>query len=163
MTEAMLIRRAERKDAATIVRMITELALQIGHTKEHLVTEAQLIAAMADPRSICTVLVAEENSHVAGMVMYSVVFSTWRGIAGMYIMDLYVDEAKRGQGLGPVLLRAAGQAGAAAGCGYMLLDVDIGNTSAQRFYDRVGFREISSDRRRVLEQAYFAEFIAESS
>ena len=156
------IRLATQDDAGTIVRMITELARQVGNTSERLVTEPQLIAAMADARSICTVLVAEDNSRVAGMVMYSVVFSTWRGTAGVYVMDLYIDEPWRGQGLGPELLRAAARASAVAGCGYMLLDVDIGNTGAQRFYDRMGFREISSDRRRVLEVEAFKDLIAEN-
>ena len=156
------VRRAIPADASAIVRMVAALARQVGFTGTTMVTEQQLLAAMTGERPVCTVLVAEADGAVAGVSVHSVIFSTWRGMLGVYVVDLYVDEAWRRAGLGVALLRAAANAGAAEGCGYMMLDVDIDNTGAQGFYERLGFREIPRDRRHVLDAAGFAALMAGS-
>ena len=98
-----LIRPAEPRDAGSIIRMVTALA-------------------------------------VVGVSVHSVIFSTWRGMPGVYVVDLYVDEAFRGAGLGVALLRAAAKSGEAEGCGYMMLDVDMDNSGAKAFYERLGYQ-----------------------
>ena len=43
--------------------------------------------------------------EVAGCALWFLNFSTWRGVHGIYVEDLYVQPAHRGKGLGRALLR----------------------------------------------------------
>ena len=58
----------------------------------------------------------------------------------MYLHDLYVTPAARGRGVGELLLRAAEQAGRAAGCFRMRWATRADNTVAQKLYDRLAER-----------------------
>jgi GNAT superfamily N-acetyltransferase len=49
-------------------------------------------------------LVAEVDGVVAGMALWFLNYSTWRGRHGIYLEDLYVSEEFRGRGLGKSLL-----------------------------------------------------------
>ena len=138
--------------------MVAALARQVGFAGQNF-TEPQLLAAMVGERPSCAVLVAEAEGAVVGVSVHSVIFSTWRGMPGVYVVDLYVEEAFRGAGLGLALLQAAATAGAVEGCGYMMLDVDIDNTGAKEFYERLGFREIPRDRRHVLDREGFSALL----
>ena len=43
---------------------------------------------------------------VVGCALWFLNFSTWRGIHGIYLEDLFVSESQRGSGLGKALLAA---------------------------------------------------------
>ena len=49
-------------------------------------------------------LVAEVDGVVAGMALWFLNYSTWRGTHGIYLEDLYVSPDYRGRGLGKALL-----------------------------------------------------------
>jgi GNAT superfamily N-acetyltransferase len=50
--------------------------------------------------------VAEVDGDVVGCALWFLNFSTWRGIHGIYLEDLFVSESQRGSGLGKALLAA---------------------------------------------------------
>ena len=54
---------------------------------------------------------AEVDGEVVGFAVWFLNFSTWRGVHGIYLEDLYVRSSHRGSGLGKALLAAL-----AAGC-----------------------------------------------
>lgn len=75
-----------------------------------------------------------------GAALYSPVFSTARGAAGVYVSDLWVDGATRGQGVGQsVLAEIARRAGKLWQAEWMTLAVYGHSTAARRFYERLGF------------------------
>jgi ribosomal protein S18 acetylase RimI-like enzyme len=91
-------------------------------------------------------LIAEVDGHFAGCCIHFPSFSTWRGRPGVYVQDLYVADAFRGQGVGERLLyRLASVTRARGGC-YMRLAVDRRNVRAQAFYTRTGIGHDESDR-----------------
>jgi GNAT superfamily N-acetyltransferase len=51
-------------------------------------------------------LVAEAAGEVVGFALYFRSFSTWEGVHGIYLEDLYVAPEHRGAGLGKPLLAA---------------------------------------------------------
>lgn len=59
----------------------------------------------------------------------------------LYVDDLVVDEAQRGQGLGAVLMDWLKAEGRALGCDYLVLDTALANAAAQRFYRRQGLSD----------------------
>lgn len=58
----------------------------------------------------------------------------------LYIDDLCVDEAHRGQGIAAALCRKATEYAKACGCRFVTLNVWCGNDTALRFYEKMGMR-----------------------
>src|SRR5688572_16558314 len=138
MSEKMTIRLAELTDAEQIHAGLLAMARAMGE-------EARITSTATDIRThgfgenpAFEVLIAEIDGAFAGLCLTFPSFSTWRGEPGIYVQDLYVDEAFRGRRIGEKLLRASARRGRAKGAGYLRLSVDIGNTKAQAFYERVG-------------------------
>ena len=93
-------------------------------------------------------LIAEVDGHFAGCCIHFPSFSTWRGRPGVYVQDLYVAEAFRGQGVGERLLyRLASVIRARGGC-YMRLAVDRRNGDAVRVAIVEGLRQVGGVRPR---------------
>jgi GNAT superfamily N-acetyltransferase len=53
--------------------------------------------------------VAELDDDVVGVALWFLNFSTWDGVHGIYLEDLFVRPAHRGSGLGKALLTALAQ------------------------------------------------------
>lgn len=61
--------------------------------------------------------------------------------AEMHLVDILLDEASRGRGIGSALLRWVQAATVAAGAAMLSLHVDRRNEDARRLYRRLGFEE----------------------
>jgi ribosomal protein S18 acetylase RimI-like enzyme len=105
------------------------------------------------------VWVAEHDGRLAGSCITSFLFSTWRGVPGIYVIDLYIVPELRGARAGEKLLRAVAREGWSQGARFIRLDVDHMNAGAARFYERTGFRPHDEDRAFVLEPEDYAGFI----
>lgn len=91
-------------------------------------------------------LAERTDGSVAGAALFSPVFSTVRGGAGLYVSDLWVDLDTRGSGLGPRLLAAACKSVPATwSVTFLRLAVYERNPDARRFYDRLGFEHDPED------------------
>jgi len=134
---AITLRRATPTDGASLNRALRLLSEGMGDT--HRASDAQIAQALA-PGGGCHALLAEGGGALVGAALFSPLFSTARGMAGVYVSDLWVDAAQRGAGLGPLLLAGVRDAGAQLwGAGFLRLGVYSGNTRARAFYDRLGF------------------------
>ena len=104
MTEK--IRRALPEDAADITAMIHGLA-EFERAPEHCtVTETQLTAALFDSAPTLHAHVAEVDGEVAAMALWFLNFSTWDGVPGIFLEDLFVRRQFRRRGLARKLLAA---------------------------------------------------------
>jgi GNAT superfamily N-acetyltransferase len=134
----MSIRRVRPQDAADITDMIHGLA-EFEHAPEQCtVTENQVLAAFFADAPTVFGHVAEVDGEIAAMALWFLSFSTWDGVAGIYLEDLFVRPGFRRRGLARALLAAL-----AAECvenGYTRLSWAVlnWNSDAIALYDGVG-------------------------
>jgi ribosomal protein S18 acetylase RimI-like enzyme len=83
-------------------------------------------------------LIGEEDGKAVGYVLARY---GDHGPTTVYVSDLWVDAAARGQGIGRELMRRVSEAAAAHGSTHAVLDVDSKNAAAIAFYERLGFEE----------------------
>ena len=103
------IRRAEPGDTAAITAMIHGLA-EFEHAPERCaVTESQISAALFGSSTTLKAHVAEVDCEVAAMALWFLNFSTWDGVEGIHLEDLYVRSRFRRLGLARGLLAALAQ------------------------------------------------------
>ncbi|WP_027340997.1 GNAT family N-acetyltransferase [Hamadaea tsunoensis] len=102
-----MIRYAQPADVPAIHAMIIELAEFENAPQEAEATVEQLTEALfaAEPHVFTHVAVDDGTGEVVGFALWFLNFSTWRGVHGIYLEDLYVRPAARGGGHGKALLR----------------------------------------------------------
>ncbi|MFJ2213141.1 GNAT family N-acetyltransferase [Streptomyces sp. NPDC101062] len=100
-----MIRTATPADVPVIHAMVRELAEYEKALHEVRTTEEQLHDALFGERPAAFAHLAEtEDGEPAGFALWFLNFSTWRGVHGIYLEDLYVRPDRRGGGHGKALL-----------------------------------------------------------
>lgn len=85
--------------------MVRELAEYEKALDEARATEAQLHEALFGERPAAYAHIAQnEDGEPVGFALWFLNFSTWRGVHGIYLEDLYVRPERRGGGHGKALL-----------------------------------------------------------
>ncbi len=102
--------------------------------------------------------VAEDSGLLVGLCTWMTIFSTWRGIKGMYCCDLFVMEHMRARRVGEQLLRHAARDAQQLGARFIKLEVNAENMRTHGFYERLGFHHAPTDRLMFLETAEFETF-----
>ena len=98
-------------DVPAVTQMVYDLAEYERLREECHLTQEQLHAALFGMQPALFGLVAtqnagEEEHGIVGYALYFLNFSTWEGVHGIYLEDLYVRPDRRGSGLGKALLVA---------------------------------------------------------
>ncbi|MEV0428349.1 GNAT family N-acetyltransferase [Micromonospora sp. NPDC049836] len=135
---APTIRPARPEDVPAVVAMVHELADYERAPEQCHLTEEQLTVALFGPAPALFGHVAVDAAdQPIGFALWFLNFSTWAGVHGIYLEDLYVRPAARGTGAGRRLLATL-----AAICverGYRRLDWWMINWNpAARFYAAIG-------------------------
>jgi ribosomal protein S18 acetylase RimI-like enzyme len=135
---AILIRPAHPGDAPRLDQAMRDLSDALGD--DHQATPEAIARGAFGENPSFHALVAEADGRFCGAALYSPLFSTVRGGAGVYVSDLWVEPEARSFGLGERLLGAVAEAAAARWqAGFMRLGVHPQNDGARRFYARLGF------------------------
>ncbi len=83
--------------------------------------------------------VAEENDALIGFCAWTYNFSTWRGIKGMYVADLFVNSISQHHEVSRNLLQLAARNGRAGGAEFMRAEVDVTDEAHLEVFEKVGF------------------------
>lgn len=146
----MKIRRAETCDMPRIDELLMQVELVHHKARPDLFknggrkyTDEELAAIIADDK--CPILVAvDDNNRLLGYAFC--IFQQYldntimTDIKTLYIDDLCVDEACRGQHIGCALYEAVLAYAREHGCYNVTLNVWSGNDNAQRFYESCGLK-----------------------
>ena len=98
------VRPARESDVDPIHALIVELATYERSADQVRATPDQLRAALFGAQPAAYALVAEAGDEIVGFALYFRNFSTWEGVHGIYLEDLYVKPEHRGAGHGRALL-----------------------------------------------------------
>ncbi|MGW6875361.1 N-acetyltransferase family protein [Streptomyces xanthophaeus] len=134
-----MIRSARVTDVPALLAMIRELAEYEKSLHEVRTTEEQLREALFGERPAAYSHVAETaDGEVVGFSIWFLNFSTWRGVHGIYLEDLYVRPGVRGGGYGKALLAELARTCVERGYDRLEWSVLDWNTPAVDFYRSVG-------------------------
>ncbi|MDT0212790.1 GNAT family N-acetyltransferase [Rothia sp. ARF10] len=102
----MTIREATPDDVSAILRLVHDLAAYEREPDAVEATEEHFTAALFPESGTPTTFahVAEVDGEVVGMAVWYLTFSTWTGVNGIWLEDLFVEPEHRGSGLGRELL-----------------------------------------------------------
>lgn len=131
------IRTAAPEDRETVAGLVRALARYEKLEHEMTSTAADFGKALEDPRGP-RALIAEWEGRPCGLALYFFNFSTFRGVKGLYLEDLYVEESLRGRGVGTSLLSALARLACAEGCARMEWAVLDWNAPSIAFYKSLG-------------------------
>jgi GNAT superfamily N-acetyltransferase len=139
-----MIRTATPADVPTILSLIQQLADYERASDEVKATEEQLHTALFGPDAVASCLLAVRDGgpreEVVGFALWFRTFSTWLGVASIYLEDLFVEPDARGGGYGRELLTALAAVAVERGYGRVEWSVLNWNEPAQGFYRRLGAR-----------------------
>ena len=100
----MTIRAARIDDVDEILALIYELAVYEKAPEEAKATREQIIETFfcENPKVFCELV--EVKGEIAGCAIWFLNYSTWLGMHGIYLEDLFVRPQYRGKGYGKALL-----------------------------------------------------------
>lgn len=90
----------------------------------------------AEPRAFCHVV--EREGVIVGIAIWFLTYSTWTGRHGIWLEDLFVDEAQRGSGYGRALISSLAEVCVDRGYSRLEWTVLDWNAPSIAFYRSIG-------------------------
>lgn len=132
------IRPATQEDVPLLLRFIKDLAEYEHLSHEVSATEETLRESLFGGRRVAEALLAYLGNEPAGFALYFHNFSTFLGLPGIYLEDLFVRPEYRGSGAGRALLVRLAKLAKERGCGRLEWSVLDWNEPSIGFYKSLG-------------------------
>lgn len=132
------IRPARPDECNLVLGLIRELAEYEKLAHEVEATEERLRATLFSDPPAAHCLIALVDGRPVGFAIYFFNYSTFLARPGLYLEDLFVKPAHRGDGIGKALLLRLAKEANARGCGRMEWSVLDWNEPAIGFYRKLG-------------------------
>jgi len=129
------IRRAQKEDSSRMLQLINQLAIYEKAPDEVTVSLEHFIESGFGSNPVWWGFVAEVNGRIEGFALYYIRYSTWKG-QRMYLEDIYVEPAFRGNGIGAKLIEKLIEEGKSRNLNGMVLQVLEWNEPALNFYTK---------------------------
>jgi len=137
------IRLARPGDEADIVAMIHELAEFERAPDDCTITESQLNTVLFGDDALGRCHIAEVDGRAAAIALWFRNFSTWDGVPGIYLEDLFVRDRFRRRGLARALLSTLARECVDNGYSRLSWAVLDWNVNAIALYDAAGGKPMS--------------------
>lgn len=140
---ALELRPGRPEDVALVLKLIHELAEYERLSHEVSATEEMLRESLFGKHPAAEVVLAFSRGEPAGLALFFQNFSTFLGLPGLYLEDLFIRPAFRRQGIGRALLQHLAGIAVARGYGRFEWSVLDWNTPAAEFYRSLGAQPMS--------------------
>lgn len=131
------IRFAVESDVPLVLDFIRKLA-RYEKLEDKVEATEEVLREQLFVRKGAEVIFVEEDGRPVGFALFFHNFSTFLGMRGIYLEDLYVDEDRRGRGYGRALLAALARIALDRGCGRLDWSVLDWNAPSIAFYTSLG-------------------------
>jgi GNAT superfamily N-acetyltransferase len=137
MQHQLTFRYAEAADFKAVLDLACQLANQI---EEHAppLTAAQFESNFVSSNSPMRLLLAVHDHRVVGMISWTLTHELYSAHTRVYISDVSVDRAARGQGVGAALMAEVRAWARANNASKLAWEVWHRNFAAKAFYERLG-------------------------
>lgn len=135
---SITLRKGAEADAEFIVGYLKKLAEyeKLGDVCN--ITPKALVQLMNEENGL-RIVIAERDGVPAGMMTwYTYKIATFSGRRVFYIEDVFIDESKRGEGIGSALFTEAKRLASELDCARLEWKCLDWNKSAQSFYEKIG-------------------------
>lgn len=139
----LTIRTAVKSDVPLLLQLIRELAEYEKLSHEVVATESLLTEHLFGRRPVAEALVAMDDGEPVGYALFFHNFSTFLGLPGLYLEDIYVRQHARGKGIGRAMLQRVASIATDRGCGRVEWSVLDWNEPAIGFYKKLGAAPMS--------------------
>ena len=106
------------------------------------ITEPALHDALFGPIPTHSSILVDNGQETIGFALWYFTFGTFSGRYSLFVEDIYIDPAHRGQGIGLALFRHMARIAQDRDCASMEWNVLDWNTPAIEFYRRIGAKPI---------------------
>jgi GNAT superfamily N-acetyltransferase len=139
-TPDVVIRPVTPDDMELVVNLVRELAVYEKLEQHAKATADDFRRHLFGPRPAAEAAIAEVAGEPVGFALWFTTFSTFRGQPGIYLEDIFVRPAYRGQGIGKALLVILARLAVERGCARLEWSVLNWNEPALGFYRALGAR-----------------------
>lgn len=139
----LVLREAEPGDIATVVRLVRGLAEYERMLDRFTATEADFSRVLFGRHRIGRALLAEQDGRPVGIAIWYFMLSTFAARPILFLEDIFVEPAHRGQGIGMALFRRLARIAMAENCWSLDWNVLDWNEPAIAFYRRIGARAVT--------------------
>lgn len=155
---SLIIREAEAKDSALIAHFILALAELEGMRGEVTAGEAVIRDALFH-RKEAEVILGLVDDEPAAFALFYPVYSTFTGTANIFLEDLFVEQAYRGQGIGKQVLMHLAQLTIRRGGKRLDWYVLHNNPDGAEFYKKLGARALGDRTTYRMDEAHLNALI----
>ena len=134
-------RRAGPADAAVVARMSSDFRAALGEPTDCL-NEAAVLRDGFGERPEFEIILAEIEGQPVGYALYFDSYEPTYAARGLYLADLYVDQAFRRRGVGRSLISAVAAESRRRGRVFVWWVRLMANTAAQDFYASLGVKAV---------------------
>ncbi len=138
-TSPLTLRLLAGADRSAAAPLLVELLTHYG--LESPPEEAMRASLSAQPPGV-EMLVAFGAEGPVGLASFAQLFPGLGAAPQIYMKELYVSSAHRGEGIGEVLLHELARVAVARGCTRLDWSTEKNNRGARAFYDRIGARVV---------------------
>lgn len=137
-TQSIRIHPVEASDIPELLRLLRAKAAFDGAEQSFMATEENLANELFSGSGVASAIVATERQKVVGLATYFQTYSSFLMKPGLWLDDLFVEEACRKRGVGRQLLLWLCRE--AATSGYARIDwiVAVDNDNGREFYKKMG-------------------------
>jgi GNAT superfamily N-acetyltransferase len=129
-------------DIPALHRLMRDFATYEKLQHRFKITEAGLHDALFAPRAPLDSILIDADGGTIGFALWYLTFGTFSGRHGLFVEDIYVDQAYRGRGIGLALFRHMARVALERDCISMDWNVLEWNTPAIEFYRRIGAKPV---------------------
>ncbi|MGH9831698.1 MAG: GNAT family N-acetyltransferase [Blastocatellia bacterium] len=134
----VVVRRAEPKDGEVFIALVSGLAEYESYTPPGEAEQKRLLEDAFGQRPRFSVFLAEVGGQAGGYAMVYETYSSFLARPEIYLEDLFIRPEFRGCGAGQALIKACANEAIERGCVSMQWTVLDWNTSAVKFYEKLG-------------------------